>query len=490
MKLTELLDHSCRLVQDARDRAAAAGLDEPLSVRNGRRLATIGTLHQYAFEPPTSGTLCEDVPLTILPSDDLEPTEGVALAASQQTAWLQSFDAFGQSGVSATLVPDTTGFLETVLQRLTDMARQSEAYTLGPAERLVPWLEPDRPPDGPPLRSTGISTLATNWSADLPSRRARLAAMVVELVRQNKRLLLVAPDHRAADELAGQIARSLRGAGLTFKSLLSRYELSLSEEAAGIQLRELGFEAQMHQFYAQSRADKAALRRKYERFRELTPLLAHKAEKQRDLDEVKLLEWRLLTSLSDLQGKIKEVDTTVAEYEAIPIWKRLAMQTVGKNMTSLAEYRTLYDRQVKALLKELETAQARIAELAPEAAIPKDLRPEYEELKTEIQRLGGTKQIRELLAAEEGTNRQAFMQNKRVVVTTATRVASDPLFSRVRFDVLLADEAPLIATPFLLACAGLARERIVLSGDERTAADSPAWREPVLASLTPRRSVA
>jgi hypothetical protein len=162
------------------------------------------------------------------------------------------------------------------------------------------------------------------------------------------------------------------------------------------------------------------------------------------------------------------------------------MQTVGKNVLSLAEYRTLYAQQVTTLMGELETAQARIAELSPEAAIPKDLRPEYDELKDEIKRLGGTKQIRELLAAEEGTNRQAFIQNKRVVVTTAMRVASDPLFGRVRFDVLLADEAPLIPTPFLLACAGLARERIVLSGDERAIAASPAWREPVLVALAPR----
>jgi hypothetical protein len=32
-----------------------------------------------------------------------------------------------------------------------------------------------------------------------------------------------------------------------------------------------------------------------------------------------LLEWRLLTQISDLQNKIKEIDTTLAEYQAIPI---------------------------------------------------------------------------------------------------------------------------------------------------------------------------
>jgi hypothetical protein len=155
--------------------------------------------------------------------------------------------------------------------------------------------------------------------------------------------------------------------------------------------------------------------------------------------------------------------------------KRLAMQALGKNTTSLAEYNAIYEQQIKDLKRELEVAQRRIAELTPEATIPKDLKPEYKELKDEVKRLGGTKKIRELLAAEEGTNRQAFLQNKRLVATTAARVASDPLFAKVRFDVLIADEAPWIPAAYLLAAAGLVRERIVLSGDQRDIAASKAW---------------
>ncbi len=308
----------------------------------------------------------------------------------------------------------------------------------------------------------------------------------MELVRANKRLLLVSPSHRDADEILGLIARTMRAGGLiTYKSLLCRYELTVIGEAAGMPLHDLGFEAQVHQFFAKARSEKASLRRKYERFRELTPLLAYKAEKQRDLDEVKHLEWRLLHQLSELQGKIKEIDKTLAEYEALPIWKRLAMQTVGKNLESLPQYRALYEEQVRRLMGELEIAQHRIEELKPEAAIPKELRPEYNELKEEIKRLGGTKKIREMLAAEEGTNRQGFIQNRRLVITTATRVVADPLFSRVCFDVLLADEAPLIPAPFLLAAAGLARERIVLSGDTR---DIPpeGWRSTAAITRLPQ----
>ena len=487
MKLTELLELYADTLLAERDRASAKGLDEPIPVTNGRRLVTIGTLHQYAFDLPPDAILAEDIPLTILPAGHIEPTEGFSIGLHGRTVRLQTFDSLGESVDSATLVPDTSGFLQTTAQRLNDIVKQATSYSLGPTERLVPWLVPDSSQKAQLAQPTPSgSVLGTNWHPDLTARRGKLATLVVELVRQNKRLLIVTPSHHQADELTETFARALRAAGLTFKSLMSRYEMPAHADRAGIAVKDLGFEAQMHHFFAQSRADKAVLRKKYERFRELTPLLAHKAEKQRDLDEVKLLEWRLLTQLTDYQEKIKEVDTTLSEYDAIPIWKRLAMQTVGKNMASLAEYRALYERMVKNLQGEVDVAQERIAELAPQAAIPKDLRPEYEELKEEIARLGGTKQIRELLAAEEGTNRQAFIQNKRVVITSAARVSSDALFNRLRFDVLLVDEAPLVPACHLLAAAGLVKERIILSGNQEDLADSSAWKTTTW--VTPTRA--
>ena len=476
MKLIDLLEHFSHILAEQRDGASARGLDAPVAVSGGRRISTAGALHLYELDVSADTLLPEDVPVTIIPPGDLEPTEGLVVGRRGRTVLIQVFDALGQTVASATIVPDATGFFDSASQRLAEMAKKSDAYTLGPAERLLPLLDPEQTePEQRARAVAATSVFSTVWSDDLAARRAKLTALVVELVRSNKRLLLISRDHRTTDEALGALARALRGAGLPFKSLLSRYDMPVHGEAASVALQELGFETQMDRFYARSRADKVALRRKYERFRELTPLLAYKAEKQRDLNEVKLLEWRLLTQLIDLQAKIKETNATLADYETIPIWKRLAMQTMGKNVGTLNEHRTIYEQTVQEVLGELEAAKHRIEDLSPEAAIPKDLQPECNELKEEIKRLGGTKKIRELLAAEEGTNRQAFLQNKRVVAATAARVVADPLFGRVRFDVLIADEAPFIPAPFLLAAAGLVRERIVLSGDTRDIPAARAW---------------
>jgi hypothetical protein len=468
--LSDLLYHYMDVLHQAGEAAVQRGQDAPLTAASGRCLATVGMLHLYELHLPTIASLPEDTPITVVPGSAAEPTEGFVLGTEQSRMLVQTFDGVGHTVAAVTVVPDTSGFFDTASRRLRDMASRPDAYMLGPAERLLPWLDPERhTPDRRSSTSEGV--LTTLWGEDQDQLRPRVGALLVDLVRSNKRILVVSPRHDGSDELLAASARALRAAGLQYRSLLSRYEMSLRTD-----LQDFGFEAQVHQFYAKSRAEKASLRRKYERFRELTPLLAYKAEKQRDLDEVKLLEWRLLTQVSELQARIKEIDQTREQYETLPIWKRLAMQTVGKNLETLAEYRVIYERSVQDLLCQLEVTQQRIDELKPEAAIPKDLRPEYQDLKEDVTRLGGTKKIREMLAAEEGTNRQAFIQNKRVILATAARVLIDPLFAKVRFDVLIAENAPWIPGPYLLAAAALVRERIILTGTTRDLPTDQPWR--------------
>ena len=474
--LPDLLDQLAATLERDAAQSAAQGQDQAVALVRGRLLQTIGNLHLYEFFLPPDVRVGTDLAATLLLGEETEPTEGLVLFQEGERLVLQVFDAIGEVVPHATLVPDSSGLVLTTSHRLTEMSKAGTSYTLGPAERLLPILEAAQTGDHAALAAvTPTSVLTPLWQEDATARRQKVATLVIELIRANKRILLVTPDHQSADVITLVAARAIKAAGLTFKSWLSRYELATSKESAGIPLPDLGFEAQMHQFYAKSRSDKAALRKKYDRFRELTPILAYKAQKQKDLDEVRLLEWRLVTQLSDYQAKIKDIDATLAQYEQLPIWKRLSMQAMGKNVDSLREYKVIYERYSAGLRKEVDIAKQRIEELIPEATVPKELKPEFAELKEDVIHLGGTKKIRELLAAEEHTNRQAFVQNRRVIVTTAARVAADPLFRKVRFDVLIAEEAPRIPSPFLLAAAGLVRERIVLTGDLREVTPHSAW---------------
>ncbi len=366
------------------------------------------------------------------------------------------------------LTRDPSGISVKVRQRLEDVLHHANSYYFSAADRLVPWVAPEQASLDAGLRSTAVTSVLTPiWTADRQVRQAKLCGAMTELIKANKRVLFIAPDNRTLDEALLASAKALRGAGLQYRSFLCRYEPTTSATEAGINLRELSFDAQIASFLGKAQSDKAGLRRKLTRYLELAPILHYKAEKQKDLDEVRNLEWRLLTALGDVQGSIKRLETISAAYDTLPIWHRVGMQVVGNNIESMKENCALYEEQKQEYLKELEIAQARISELKPEAYVAPEMRPEYNELKDEISRLGGVERVRDVIATEEDKTRRPFLQAKRMIAATAATVAGDTIFAPLRYDALLVYEAPRIPLPLLLICACMTRERIVLAGDPR-----------------------
>ncbi len=476
MTARELIELWATRLETEQAHLTETGHDAPFVASQGRLVHTTGGLHLYEFVVPSDVTLCVDLPVSVVPTDETETTEGIVLRQTGERILVQLVDALGSEVPSVTLVPDWSGLVSTSATRLKDVLAQPDQYHLGPTERLASLLQvQDGDAEAFPSRTSVFTAV---WLDDRSLRRQQLAKLATELIRSNKRILLISPDHGECDEIVGTVARTMKAGGLNYSTWMTRYELPIASRAEGIDLHELGFEAQMHQFYAKSQADKASLKHKYERFRELAPLLAQKEAKQKDLDEVRSLEWRLVTQLRELQVRMADVETTLKEFENLPLLQRLGLQAVGKNAESLKQYRALYQNKMDQLNDELDLAQGRIQQLVPEAAVPRGKRAEFDELKEHITKLGGTKKVRELLAAEANPNRQAFIQNRRLVAATPARVASDPVYSRVRFDVLIVDEAPRIAASSLLAAAGLVHERIIVSGDPRDIATAGLWATP------------
>ena len=476
MTATELIESWITRLEAERDRLASTGQDVPVVASQGRLVETTGGLHLYEFRVPPEVQLRVDLPISVIPADEADTTEGIVLRQTGNSLLVQLVDGLGSEVPSITLVPDQAGLVSMSAARLKEILAKPDLYHVGPSERLAALLQM---PAGEVERFSSTSSVFTTlWSEDRGLRRQQLGNLAMELIRANKRILLISPDHDACDEMVGTVGRTMKAGGLDHRTWITRYELPLASQASGLDLHELGFEAQMHRFYAKSQGDKASLKHKYDRFRELAPFLAQKEAKQKDLDEVRLLEWRLVTHMRELQVRMADAQKTLKDFESLPLFQRLSLQAVGKNAESLKQYCALYQGQMDRLDKELDVAKARIQQLVPEASVPRGRRAEFEELKEQIGKLGGTKKVRELLAAEENPNRQAFIQNRRLVAITPTRVASESLFSRVRFDVLMVDNAPQIAAPSLLAAASLVRERIIVSGNPRDVAAAGRWAMP------------
>lgn len=482
MTAHELMEAWSTSLETERVRLTESGQEAPILALRGRLRHTIGGLYVYEFVLPSDVALCGDLPVSAVPPDETETTEGIVLHQTDNRILVQLVDNLGSDVPSVTLVPDWAGLLGTSAGRLREMVAKPDRFHFGPAERLASLLQ-QHDVDAQTMPAAS-SVFATIWIDDRSQRRQKLAILAVELIRANKRILFLSPSHHECDDAVGQVARAIKAGGLNYKMWITRYELSLIAQSDGVNLHEVGFEAQLHQFLAKAQADKASLKNKYDRFRALVPLLAQKEAKQKDLDEVRSLEWRLVTQLRECQVRMTEAETTLKQFENLPLLQRVALQALGKNPESLKQYCELYQSRMDHLDKEIDIAKDRIRQLVPEAAVPRGNRAEFDELKEYIAKLGGAKKVRELMAAEEHPNRQAFLQNRRLVAATPTRVASDPLFGHVRFDVLIVDEAPRIAAHELLAAAGLIRERIIISGDPREIANAGQWAIPQTVTRT------
>src|SRR5262245_40825164 len=220
--------------------------DQPLALVTGRLLQTVGTLYLYEFRLPPDTALSVDTPVSIVPDDETEPAEGLVLSCKDGVILVQTFDAIGTTVTNATIVPDRAGFLAKAADRFTHMLAHPDSYRLGPADRLAHLFETSSSSE--PGGSALASVLTTIWSEDPVERQQKVAVTAIELIRANKRILLVTPDHHSADDVSGAIARAMKAGGLVYKTWASRYEMTVGQQAFGLPIHELGFKAQMHQF--------------------------------------------------------------------------------------------------------------------------------------------------------------------------------------------------------------------------------------------------
>ncbi len=92
MKLYDLLTLAADTLTGEREIAMTRGLDAPLDIPQARHLRTIGALHLYSCTVPPDFKFVPDVPVTILPGHEMEPTEVPGLEAPFSFKFLIMWD--------------------------------------------------------------------------------------------------------------------------------------------------------------------------------------------------------------------------------------------------------------------------------------------------------------------------------------------------------------------------------------------------------------
>ncbi len=174
-------------LEDERQQISDAVHDVPIVASQSRLVQMIGGLLLYEFILPPGISLSVDLRVSIIPSDEMEPTEGIVLRQEGNAVAVQTINALGGSMSSVTLIPDLAGLLGMSVTRLKEMVTKADTYNLGPSERLVPLLR--TPEDGGQVSSPTSSILTTVWLDDRSLRRQKLARLTVELIRANKHIL-------------------------------------------------------------------------------------------------------------------------------------------------------------------------------------------------------------------------------------------------------------------------------------------------------------
>src|SRR5438105_8289288 len=92
MTARDLLETWALLLEAEQKRMSNTAFDQPIPQVAGRLVYTIGTLRLYELTLPQGSSIEQDTPLSIIPTDGVEPTEGIVLGGQGNVALVQIFD--------------------------------------------------------------------------------------------------------------------------------------------------------------------------------------------------------------------------------------------------------------------------------------------------------------------------------------------------------------------------------------------------------------
>ena len=462
MTLQDILLGLIRAVDDERSIQCDSNAVGEFLITRRRLVAFSNTMWVYSCGWDQTIPMTEEVPVKVRVKGSQTLTDGRVVGCDHRTLWLGVAKNLGAVARPAYVQPDMNSLFRLLTTRLQDIERQHVSLIGRPIGQLFF----DR---GILIEDEMPSTIQTINAPQIAAHRETVVGIVLERLRRGKRILLTSAYNRDLDESLLGIVRAMRMEGLSYSTLVTRYPAPVLEAKGTTDLRELAFEQQLQTKVGTIQAAQAMLRSAYHRYEKLAPRVAFAQDKMQDLEEVEALEDRVLREVDKLERKDTDLRIHVDTYADIPLWQRLSMQVGGKNPPTMRKMRSWCSEQLDALQQELAALQPRLSKARQEAYLAPEIWREYDNLKETFEAQGGLENVRSLIAQDQDESDHAF-QGRGLVAATAGCVASHDVFNELPFDTVVVDGVDAVPLPLIVPVTCLAREEIILLGDE---SDSP-----------------
>jgi hypothetical protein len=479
---------------------------QSLTLENGQAVNAEGPQKAYQFEYDGTVDLFEGA--TVFAQIGHSRSRGLIVGVMQGSIIVSLDNDYGDQISICVLSVDNTAMLEALAKRLETLEEgEAAGFNSKLANAVVTnALGTSGQPIVTKIAATGLlnerqqaavgmaleNKISYIWGPPGTGKTRSLGELVKILFEQEKRVLICSNTNQAVDQVLlklcetmgtshpaiedGRIVRIGRVANerlahdwspyVTVSGIIDRKSKALRER-----LREI--EAQVRPLREKvSRIDGAL-----EYFDELE---AAKRGKQKRTDEIEALQKRLdllYREAKNLPERLSALDTEFGNLKDAGLLRRAFMrseETILRDRQRVAEQLMRNQKAVESAEREnsyareeIRKVENRIAELQKKIPAGTDNRKKLETEKAELENklqplLGEIAAINKKLADMEAT----IVQEARIIGATVTKTYLSPK-QFTGFDTVIIDEASMVMLPALYSVAGLASNRVVVSGDFR-----------------------
>ncbi len=443
----------------------------------------------YRFEIPEGTYLrvVEDVEIYIAGEDDR--VKGDLVSVENQFANIRLSEDKGKKVARLTIVWHSDAILRKMLERLTSISSDPAKFSIATSDQLfypvitsniMGWKEglilpqktyiADPPKDlvvnqeqRESLKKALQNKVTFIWGPPGTGKTQTLGMVAYNLIKGERKVLLASNTNRAVDNAILSVIDRYKDHGGNFVQELTRYgQIALFNNE---ELQQVSFEKQT-EFLRQEKLKK--VRKKLEllkRYKEVKRAFAVFDEQVRKVNELDRAVTQKSSNLNTVLLQLKTLRSQIDDFDKAGIIELLKRKFTGITKESLQSKFVKLQEQGRELKISIDSIQQDRESVEKGSAGLVELRQEFQELKTYVDRFGGEASLSEEIEKELQIDEGALLRDKKLTAATLAKIVMNDVFWHLRYDVLLIDEASMVCLPYLAALSALSTEKVIIIGD-------------------------